>query len=172
VKVLRLEVGDALKNPGQSYPFEGELTIDRMDVLGDPVSFRDVRVKGRFIGTGDSVAVEAKVASVAVSRCALCLKEMSVPIDAAFQASYKREIASGDPDPYPLSGHTIELDEAVREALLLELPIRFLCKPDCKGLCPVCGENLNDGRCTCREREEESNPFAALKDLRIHDEEV
>jgi uncharacterized protein len=154
VKVLRLEVGDALKNPGQSYPFEGELTIDRMDVLGDPVSFRDVCVKGRFMGTGDSVAVEARVKSVAVSRCALCLKEVSVPLDAAFRASYKREVARRSRPvsaerPHDRIGRGRAGGASSGTADPLPLQTR------CEGLCPVCGENLNDGRCTCRVHKED-----------------
>ena len=52
----------------------------------------------------------------------------------------------------------------LREYAMLEIPISPICKPDCKGLCPTCGENLNEVDCGHRETNEDS-PFAALKDL-------
>jgi uncharacterized protein len=58
----------------------------------------------------------------------------------------------------------IDLTPLIREYALLEIPISPICKPDCKGLCPVCGENLNDRDCGHR-IERNDSPFAALKDL-------
>ena len=60
----------------------------------------------------------------------------------------------------------------MRDALLLELPYRFLCSEDCKGLCSNCGINLNLGTCTCHEEEEVTNPFSALKAIVQNNEEV
>ena len=52
-------------------------------------------------------------------------------------------------DDYAFEGDTIELDELVRDTLLAAQPLSNICKPDCKGLCPVCGANLNHGDCGC-----------------------
>ena len=60
----------------------------------------------------------------------------------------------------------LDLDVLVREDILLELPTKFLCRPDCKGICPKCGKNLNEGPCNCS-REQGDGRFEALKDL-IH----
>ena len=57
----------------------------------------------------------------------------------------------------------IDLEPLLREYALLEVPISPVCKPDCKGLCPVCGENLN--KTDCGHRPQANSPFAALKDL-------
>ena len=62
--------------------------------------------------------------------------------------------------------------EAVRACVLLEVPAKVLCREDCKGLCPVCGANLNHGTCTCQEGAEVTNPFSALKSIVLKDEEV
>ncbi len=170
---LRLEVGDSLKNPGQSYPFQGELTIaEELEVLGDPVSFSDIAGSGTVPGSGEGGGIRCEVRANATSRCALCLVPVKVSLSCEVDAAYMRNPDPADPDLYPLVGHSIELDEAVREALLLELPIRFLCKIDCKGLCPVCGTNLNLTGCECAETQEAQGPLAALRDLRIQNEEV
>ena len=56
----------------------------------------------------------------------------------------------------------IDLLDDIRDALLLAHPERFLCRPDCRGLCPSCGVNLNVEQCQCASRSE-SNPFSELK---------
>jgi uncharacterized protein len=53
-----------------------------------------------------------------------------------------------DDSVYMIDGHhVVDLDEAVREQVLLNLPMRALCSTDCAGLCPICGKNLNEGPC-------------------------
>ena len=56
--------------------------------------------------------------------------------------------------------------------LVLELPMRFVCSEDCKGICYVCGANRNIAPCTCQEGGERQNPFSALSELLTEDEEV
>ena len=58
----------------------------------------------------------------------------------------------------------IDLESLIREYALLEIPINPICKPDCKGLCPICGQDLNVADCGHRPEQNDS-PFAALKDL-------
>ena len=69
--------------------------------------------------------------------------------------------------------HTIDLTEALYAALLMETPFVVLCREDCKGLCPVCGENLNERDCGHAAQIEEerlaSSPFAALRNLKLDD---
>ena len=55
-----------------------------------------------------------------------------------------------DNDSYiEVQDYQLDLDELIRADILLELPTKFLCSPDCKGLCPKCGRNLNEGPCGC-----------------------
>ena len=77
-----------------------------------------------------------------------------------------------DPDLYVFEASTIELTDAVRDALVMEIPTRIICSEDCKGLCPTCGVNRNLVSCTCQEGGEVTNPFAALKSIVLNDEEV
>ena len=77
-----------------------------------------------------------------------------------------------DEDQYTYTGHVLELDDAVRTAILLELPSRILCKEDCRGLCAQCGANLNVNACSCQKDLTSRNPFSALASLLNEDEEV
>lgn len=62
-------------------------------------------------------------------------------------------------------GNELVLDECVREALILEVPAVPLCRPDCRGLCPSCGQNLNEKACTCAPRDADPR-WGALGELR------
>jgi uncharacterized protein len=91
--------------------------------------------------------------------CARCVEPVSVPLSCDFDLIFRPEDADADageraitPDEteigyYQESG--LSLEDVVREQVLLSLPSRTLCQPDCKGLCPRCGQNLNQAKCSC-----------------------
>ena len=60
------------------------------------------------------------------------------------------------------SGDGVNLSDIVREQVLLAVPMKVICQPDCRGLCPVCGANRNVRQCDCSLQHEDS-PFAILK---------
>ena len=167
-----LNVSRALKSPGLSLPFEADAQISEMEVLGDPVRFEDIAVKGEVVGSSETVGVEAVVTATVHSRCARCLEAVSLPISAEMQAVFARQPDPNDPDQYAFEGYTVDPSEAVKDALVLQLPMRFLCREDCRGLCPKCGVNLNTGSCSCREGEDDVNPFSVLRSIVENDEEV
>ena len=167
-----LDVSKALKNPGQVYAFALQPELEEMEVLGDPVRFEEIAVSGEFFGAGERVSVRGQVVSTVTSRCAKCLEPVTLELRAEMDALFARQIDPEDPDLYAFEGSKADLTDAVRDALLLELPYRFLCSEDCKGLCPTCGVNLNLGTCTCQEGGNVTNPFSALKAIVQNNEEV
>ena len=74
--------------------------------------------------------------------------------------------AFDEADHEPFDGKVIEVDPLVREQLALALPAAVLCREDCKGLCMVCGQDLNEKECGC-ERKMADPRFAKLKDLKL-----
>ena len=170
---MALLIDRALKNPGQVFSFREDVRLEEMVFLGDPVRFEEVRAEGEYFCTGrDGVSLKAEVKAQLHSRCSRCLEPVQVPLRANVEAIYARQSDPEDPDLYLFEGDTLELEEAVKDALLLEMPLRLLCKPDCKGLCPVCGTDLNQSTCTCQEGNVVTGPFSALKDYVLNNEEV
>ena len=168
-----LNVSAALKAPGQVFPLQAVIELPEMEMFDDPVRFDGVQVEGTYFSTDDNrISLKAVATAVAVSRCARCLEEASQPIRADVDALYARQSDPEDPDLYTYESSVVDLTDAVRDALVLELPMQFYCKPDCKGLCPVCGVNLNRVACTCQEGGEITNPFSALKNIVLNHEEV
>lgn len=167
-----LDVSNALKNPGQGYAFSLCPESLEMEVLGDQVRFDRIAAEGTFFGTGARVSIEGAVTAAVTSRCAKCLEPVTRSLRAELHLLFARQADPEDPDLYTFEGSKVDLTDAVRDALLLEMPYRFLCSEDCKGLCPICGINLNLGTCTCQEGAIATNPFSALKALVEKDEEV
>jgi uncharacterized protein len=97
--------------------------------------------------------------------CARCLTDFDHELDWEFTELYafnKKSVSESDL-LLPEDQH-IDLQPLMREYALLEIPINPICKPNCKGLCFVCGQNLNEADCGHRDLTEES-PFSGLKDL-------
>lgn len=91
--------------------------------------------------------------------CGRCLRRVPDRLDKSFEFFYEikgREL--------------IETLDDLREVLILDHPISFVCKENCKGLCPQCGTNLNEGKCNCSLRSS-SAPFAVLKQWKKRKEE-
>jgi len=167
-----LDVSNALKYPGQVYLFSADAQIEEMEVLSDPVQFENVLAKGEFFGTGDKISLRGEVSATVTSRCAKCLEPVTLDLHTEIDAQFARQPDPEDPDLYTFEGSKVDLTDAVRDALLLELPYRFLCSEDCRGLCSNCGVNLNLGTCTCQEGYNVTNPFSALKAIVQNNEEV
>lgn len=105
-----------------------------------------------------SVVPEFKVA------CARCGKEYVYNTPVALNAKITDKLANEDEDEFIImQDFAIDIEDIVRTALILELPTRYLCSEDCKGLCVKCGVNLNEGDCGCETKERDSR-WDVLKD--------
>jgi uncharacterized protein len=98
--------------------------------------------------------------------CDRCAKEFerdfSVPLEAVLTTELQSE-DSEDENLFELVGDCVDLDDVITTAFVLNMDQKFLCRDDCKGLCPTCGADLNEGSCGCRP---EVDPrFAALQQL-------
>lgn len=160
-----IDASIALKNPGQVCAFDTDPELEDMDVLGISVCFDNVRAYGEMRGAEERVGIRGDATAQVSSSCARCLSPVTVQLHAQVDALYARQPDPDDPDLYLFEGSKLDLTDAVRDALLLELPYRFLCREDCKGLCPKCGKNLNLGSCTCQQGQSVTNPFSALKSM-------
>ena len=75
-----------------------------------------------------------------------------------------------NPDLYLYEGKELDLTDMATDAATLALPMQWRCRPDCKGLCPVCGADRNLTSCSCRQDSGKENPFAVLQQLMTEDE--
>ena len=108
----------------------------------------DIRLKGSFHGKFQVP-------------CARCVEPVEVPLEAEYDLIFRPADADSEPPERSITAPETEigyyqkdsllLEDVLREQVLLTLPVRTLCKPDCRGLCPRCGVNRNSTSCTCEE---------------------
>ena len=92
----------------------------------------------------EGVLVTASVTAPLSGECARCLDEFTSGMRVGFQELFTADEQAGDDDGYRLDGSLLDLEPALRDALVLELPLSPLCAPDCAGLCAACGIRLAD----------------------------
>lgn len=128
--------------------------------------FKDpVNVSAEVRNRAGVVSLHVDADAVYSTECDRCCEPLSEKLRVSFDNVLAREADSeGDNgDIIVVSGDGFDLDELVSTNLILNIPMKHLCSESCKGLCPVCGKNLNKGSCNCEKPG--NSPFNVLKDL-------
>ena len=118
-------------------------------MLEPPNRITQAEVELSFTLAAADILVRGTIHGKRYVECARCLTFTEQPFREEFTETYSHKT------------EIIDIMYLVRQALALSEEIRFLCRPDCKGLCPMCGQNLNEAACNCKP--EIFSPFAALK---------
>ena len=173
---MKLDITKGIQRKGFDVPFDLTDAWGEDHWNGDTIAYvRPVSFSGTYMLADETVIVRGIARAVIESPCARCLKPTETNVEAELDEAFIRDTGEErevDDDQYMYSGHVLELDEAVRTALLLEMPSRVLCKEDCLGLCDQCGADLNINACSCQKDLTRRNPFSALASLLNEDEEV
>ncbi len=128
-----------LKND-KSLVLQEELNPDDLDLDIGIMSFPDaLTVKAEAWKSDDDLSVQVHVEGMSHFTCSLCLEEFDNLFEKDFSLHY--DIKGLD---------SVTIDQDVRDEILMEHPIRVLCRPDCRGLCLFCGTNLNTDKCNCK----------------------
>lgn len=136
----------------------------------------DVVVEGVGTRKGEQVRLRGTLRTEVELLCDRCLAPEHSPLVVEFDTSFipqeaeavkqeNVELLTEDLGLSAYEGGAVDLDELVREQILLALPSRHLCREDCKGLCQKCGANLNENECSCEQGEVDPR-WAALADLK------
>jgi uncharacterized protein len=128
--------------------------VDERVRLSGPAS-----VKGKVKLSGNEVFVNGHVDTRAQVECDRCLQQVEAPVSADFALEYitgseyesseVAELTEAEMSVSVFDGQGIDVDEIVKEQVLLAVPTRMLCREDCKGICPECGIDKNTGECQC-----------------------
>ncbi|MDR0898199.1 MAG: DUF177 domain-containing protein [Oscillospiraceae bacterium] len=169
---MRLDVSKALAAEGEEIPFSGEVSLPDAQALGEAIAFPSpARLEGFFASVGEAMHVRGNMAFTARARCVNCLSETESPLTAEFDAMFALTPDPTDPDLYLYDGAWIDLADMALDAAALALPMRWLCGADCKGLCPICGANLNETGCSCQVEVQDAHPLSALQGLITGDDD-
>ena len=121
----------------------------------------DLQVRGAASLLGREIHVKGNLGADFQMECARCLEPVNVPVRRQFDLFYvpleeapeedEQAVPRGEEDVGFYSGEALVLEDVAKEQVLLSLPMRTVCREDCKGLCPTCGINRNRETCQCRE---------------------
>jgi uncharacterized protein len=166
------------KLEGSSAKFEHTYEAEELVLDDEHVRLIEPpQVTARINRSGHEVRLKGRIATRAEIDCDRCLKQVSLPVEAPFDVTYvpaedyaetdvAAELQAEDMAVSVYEDNAIDVDDLVREQVLLALPTRALCLEDCKGLCPVCGANRNENPCEC-ETQNIDPRWSGLKDIRF-----
>lgn len=159
-----VNIADLNTGMGEKIPFAFETSAEAMDAVPGEGSFEgEITVRGTVLYTGHGYRVEGVIRCRKAFACNRCLEPCEKEQETAFSEEFRR--MAGDDDGNVFDGDAIDITGMVRDTLLAAQPLSNICRPDCKGLCPVCGANLNHGDCGC-ERFVPDPRLAALQQFR------
>ena len=163
---MKLDVTEALANPGQEFGFSGSQAIADQEIGGDTVSFEPCEVSGVLLAGDDGqISVRGILNTTAHARCANCLAPAEVDVETSFDETFQPWGDPEDDEIFLYSGREINLDKLVMSYAVMALPIRFLCREDCPGF------EYSDRTEPAGETGIQ-HPFAGLKQLLEQSEEV
>jgi uncharacterized protein len=159
----------------------GTPVLNLFDEDGNTVEAHNLEGQAKVTRLTEGVLVQGDVKADVQTQCSRCLTDISIPVDASLEEQYQPtiDVETGhaiqraefeeDDGIFEIdANHLMDLTEPVRQALLVALPMRPLCREDCKGLCPECGANLNEVDCGHRPEQGDSR-WASLRQLDLAD---
>ena len=166
-----MDISSIRYNVGASFKVEVAKNWPPLTWAGEEIGFgQPVTVELELTNTGELVLAQGQIKTVLIVACSRCLEPINRALEVPFVMGY-REIEKQDATATKeetevrlFSGDVINLAPDIEEAILLALPMKSLCSPNCRGLCPQCGQNLNVGSCTCHEEKVDPR-LAVLRDF-------
>ena len=162
---MKLNLREIIEIPGSSADFVRELDTEGLDHPSIVRYLSAPRAEGRVFNEAGVLRLEGRIRAELLCLCDRCAGEFesvkTTPLSAVIVE--RNDDNADDPELFFLDGDEIDLDEILTTLFILDMDAKFLCREDCRGLCPKCGKNLNRGSCGCGK---ETDPrFAVLEQL-------
>ena len=164
---MKVSITESGAELGRSFAFAFTTAADKIDLAAVSGTFEgDITVEGTILNTGRVYRLEGVIRCKKSFTCDRCLGHFVEPQEHAFAEDFQQSGTDDEADSEVnlFDGDVIDLTELVRDTILAAQPLRNLCRPDCRGLCPKCGADLNQGDCGC-DRFVVDPRLAALQDL-------
>lgn len=157
VNKMKIHVKDI---PDEGSEIKLKSPIEDFDLSGDEIILKEpITLKLNVYKAGSKVIIKGIIQTLVELECSRCLEEFFCHIDEDFTITFlpeserpkdpDLELDSRDLDISFYDGETIDLTKLVKEQIILSVPMNPVCRVNCRGLCPECGENLNEKRCAC-----------------------
>jgi DUF177 domain-containing protein len=170
---MKVRLFEIAERPSQ---FSFQLARKELHKLEERFNFDQMECEAELNRAHESIILKGSYQVTLKTSCDLCLETISLELDREFRLDLVSdegestpdgdiEITMDSPELDFYSGEELLMEEYFEDQLILDLPLNISCSEVCKGLCSVCGTNLNQEKCNCLESTE-TNPFSVLKDLK------
>ena len=148
---MLLDVRKIINAPGERIAFQFDLDLSDVDFGGRRPVQNPVVVAGDVRNVAGMLLLTFEASTVLKSVCDRCLKPFDQPKTVRYETMLAEELEDEDSDEILLlEDGAVDLGELARTVFILEMDTKTLCSEDCKGICPGCGVDLNQGTCVCK----------------------
>ncbi len=154
---MKIDIASVLKNEGTALNVSGEVRAEKAEYLGSGFEFSEpMTVEASIRNIGGVSKIKGKLVGKYVSQCSRC----GTPVDGVLEAEFDETVGVGcdggfessDDECFSLVGTILDISGLINTLIWSNLPMKPLCREDCRGLCSVCGCNLNETVCDCDAR--------------------
>ena len=162
-----IDLHELILRPGTSMAFRQELSTERLDFPAVLAYIDPPMGEGVIVNNAGALTLSGTIRADMRCRCDRCAREFDLHREIAAKAQLAQSLQDEeDPDYFLLEGDKLDIDEVLESCFILEMDQQLLCREDCKGLCPRCGADLNNGPCGCKK---ESDPRLAVLEQLLDD---
>ena len=168
---MKIDLKKLTASQHASIPFDEKIDLREETLYGAKPFQSPVQISGEVTGESGVLRLKGTIKAIYSTACARCLKPLDILLTAEVDT-----VLSDDPeaeeedDLFVLTGDSVDPADVLVPALILQVQMTYLCKEDCKGLCPHCGADRNEVDCDCDKKQIDPR-FAALRALLDSDED-
>jgi DUF177 domain-containing protein len=164
---MLIRINKFLSSDQFSLNINEKFIIDDKDFLAKTHLHKDIDFNGSFFKVDENVILNGIIKYNFADECGRCLKPFDNTVTTSFEALLLRQIDEDDQSDeikLKITDGCVDLEETIKQMIYLSMPMKSLCKKDCKGICPNCGVNLNNEECKCKNNSTDPR-FDKLKEM-------
>ncbi len=149
VKKMKIDIHDLANKSEVTFESEQAVSLLGLNLSSNAQSCL-VSIAGTVTKKGNRYLVRGDIASTIKLLCDRCTNEFEYPIHEELYKEFSTDFNEEDEDIIHVTQSSIDLSDIIAEAVCLSIPMKCLCREDCKGICNVCGQDLNEHTCCCQ----------------------
>mgnify|MGYP000008498874 CR=1 FL=1 len=161
---MKIDVSDIVKTNGASMKVECSTELEDLGpefsdyVFGEPIRF-----SGTMVNVGGLLKLKGRLDAKYTVKCYRCLKDVNREMGIDIKEDILNPQTNTDDESYTYEDNYVDIDRVLKDNIILNLPMKQLCSESCKGLCEICGNDLNIKECNCKKEQNINPSLEALK---------